>query len=156
MLANSQCLRKSWVVAIGMDAHSRVVESIKLLRIMKYSGEELAALIRMGAAMAAADGTVTKEEGFLGFVELKNFCATPSDETAIVARSQEMDFADAIGILSSMSDEKKKYATGFLAATMAADGEIDNSEVKLWQLICTLGGFPTMNIKEALAYWTSH
>ena len=123
---------------------------------MKYTREELVALIRMGVAMAAADGTATKEEAFPGFVELKKFGATQSDATAILDSSQKMAFADAIRILSSMSDEKKKYATGFLAATMVADGNIDDSEVALWKLVSTLAGFPTMNIAEALSFWTSH
>lgn len=55
-----------------------------------------------------------------------------------------------------MSDEKKKYATGFLAATMVADGNIDDSELALWKLVSTLASFPTMNIAEALSFWTSH
>lgn len=40
---------------------------------MKYSEEELAALIRMGGAMAAADGTVTMEEGIPASLEFKSY-----------------------------------------------------------------------------------
>lgn len=139
-----------------MDAHSRVVESIKLLGIMMYSGEELAALIQMGTAMLLADGKVAEEEKEALGRELLSFGVKADNVVALLSKAQDMSFGEAIGVLSSMSEEQKKYATGFLAKVMVADGEIDDSELALWKLVSTLGGFPTMNIAEALAYWTSH
>lgn len=52
--------------------------------------------------------------------------------------------------------EDAEYACGYLAAIMAADGEIADAEIKLWQLVCTLGCFPTMNIGEALTFWKNN
>lgn len=51
---------------------------------------------------------------------------------------------------------KKKYVTGFFAAVMTADKDIDDSEVKLWSLISLLADLPTMTIAEALTFWSTH
>ena len=116
----------------------------------------MAALIQMGTAMLLADGKVAEEEKEALGRELLSFGVKADNVVALLSKAQDMSFGEAIGVLSSMSEEQKKYATGFLAKVMVADGEIDDSELALWKLVSTLGGFPTMNIAEALAYWTSH
>lgn len=123
---------------------------------MNYNGKQLAALVKLGLAMAQADCHVDDVEQEAIASELKNFGVDVSDCAVILANAATMSAADAIGTLASMTLEQKKYATGYLAVIMAADGEIADSEVKLWQLISTLASFPTMNIQEALAFWTSH
>ena len=123
---------------------------------MKYTGEQLAALTKMGIAMTLADGKVTEEEKLAVSMELVSFGVQQLDGVIILSNAESMDYGVALAILSSMSDEQKKYATGYLATIMAIDGDVDDSEVKLWQLICTLGGFPIMNISEALSFWASH
>ena len=123
---------------------------------MTYSGKELAALVKLGLAMAQADGHVDDVEQYAIASELKNFGINGTNAPAILAAAAVMDASDAMSVVASMNNEQKKYACGYLAAIMAADGEISDSEVKLWQLICTLGSFPTMNIGDALKFWTSH
>ena len=123
---------------------------------MEYTGEQLAALTKVGVAMTLADGKITEEEKLALSMELVSFGVQQLDAVAILSNAKSMDFDAALAILSSMSDEQKKYATGYLATIMAIDGDVDDSEVKLWQLICTLGGFPAMNIGEALSFWASH
>ena len=39
---------------------------------------------------------------------------------------------------------------------MAADGEIADSEVKLWSLITMLCGLPEMSLGEALSFWSNN
>ena len=107
----------------------------------------------MGVAMAMADGKVEEVEQVAIAFELIKFGVTSNDAAIIINNSQQMDASDAIATLSCMTTEQKKYATGYLAAIMASDGDIDSSEVKLWQVICTLSSFPTMNIREALSFW---
>lgn len=123
---------------------------------MTYSGLELAALVKMGVAMASADGKFAEEEKIAIVMELAAFGVGQSDVEGLLRASQTMEASQAFGILASMTTEQKKYATEYLAAIMASDGEIADSEVKMWQLICTLGGFPNMNAHEALSFWHSH
>lgn len=123
---------------------------------MTYTGKQLSALVNLGMAMAAADGRIADEEKVAMSLELVKFGVTTDEVTDLLTAAQAMSSADALITLSAMTDGQKKYATGYLAAIMAADGEIADSEVKLWQLISTLGSFPTMTIKEALLFWKNN
>lgn len=123
---------------------------------MTYNGKELAALVKLGLAMAQADGHVAEIEQVAIASELNSFGVNGDNSTSIFAAAAIMDAADAIATLAIMSNEQKKYATGYLAAIMAADGKIEDAEVKMWQLICTLASFPSMNVHEALSFWTNH
>ena len=106
--------------------------------------------------MALADGKVEETEKAAIAIELVKFGVTSNQATQIINNSQSMDASDALETLAGMNTEQKKYATGYLAAVMASDGNIDPSEIKMWQLICTLSAFPTMNIGEALSFWKEH
>lgn len=123
---------------------------------MTLSGKQLAALVKMGVAMAMADGKVEEVEKVAIAMELVKFGVSNIDAAMIINNSQKMDASDALSVLSCMTNEQKKYATGYLAAIMASDGDIDSSEIKMWQVICTLSSFPTMNIREALTFWNEH
>ena len=123
---------------------------------MTYNGQQLAALVKLGLAMAQADGHVDQIEQVAIASELRSFGIDETNAAAILASAALMDAAEAIGIMANLTVEQKKYATGYLAAIMAADGEIADAEVKLWQLVGTLASFPTMNIQEALTFWTHH
>lgn len=123
---------------------------------MTYNGQQLAALVKMGISMAAADGRFADEERIAIIMELANFGVSQNQAQSLLSAAQLMDAAEALSILSSMTNEQKKYATGYLAVIMASDGDIDPSEVKMWQVVCTLSSFPTMNISEALDFWNQH
>lgn len=120
---------------------------------MTFNGKELSALVNLGVAMAAADGHVDDCEKNAISNELKNFGVDGIQAIALLAKAKEMQAGEAILVLAGMTDEQKKYACGYLAAIMVADGEIDDSEVKLWKLVSTLASFPTMSIGDALAFW---
>ncbi len=124
--------------------------------IMTFTGIELSALVKLGLAMAEADGHVDNVEQAAIASELSAFGIDGSNAPTIIAGAAVMDAAVAIGTLAAMNNVQKKYACGYLAAIMAVDGDIAASEVKLWQLICTLASFPTMTISEALTFWTSN
>lgn len=123
---------------------------------MTYSGIQLSALVNLGLVMAQADGHVDQNEQKAIALELCNFGVDPNNAPAILAGSASMSATESLAIIASMTTEQKKYATGYFAAIMAADGDISDAEVKLWQLICTLANFPTMTIYEALSFWRSH
>lgn len=122
---------------------------------MTYNGKQLAALIKMGIAMAAADGRFTDEEKIAIAMELANFGVDEQIVPFLLSSAQEMDAAEAFTVLSSMDTEQKKYATGYLAVIMAVDG-IEESEINMWKLISTLAGFPPMTIQQALEFWNNH
>ena len=123
---------------------------------MTYNGIQLAALVKMGISMAAADGKFTEEERIAIVMELANFGVSENQAKGLLATAQLMDASEALSTLSSMSDLQKKYATGYFAAIMAVDGEIADAEVKMWQLICTLSNFPSMNMTDAINFWNQH
>lgn len=129
---------------------------MKHLQIMVYNGIELSALVKLGLIMAQADGHVDDVEQEAIAHELASFGVDMNSIKTIVAGAAALDPSKAIIILSAMTNEQKKYACGYLAAIMAADGDIDEKEVKVWQVVCTLGSFPKMNIGEALEFWTKH
>lgn len=123
---------------------------------MTYNGIQLSALVKLGLAMAQADGHVDQNEQAAIAYELCNFGVDKGNAAVILAGAAAMDATDSLATIASMTTEQKKYATGYLAAIMAADGDISDAEVKLWQLICTLASFPTMTIQEALHFWRNH
>ncbi len=123
---------------------------------MQFTGLQLSSLIKMAMSIASADGKFLDEEKAAIILGMAEFGLDKEGVTGCLIVARDMEPAQALGVLSGMSTEQKKYATGYLAFVMAADGDVDDSEVKMWQLISTIAGFPTMNIKEALDFWKSH
>lgn len=123
---------------------------------MRYSGKELSAIVKMAISMAAADGKFAEEETTAIFFELANFGVTKSQFAQILVRARDMEASEAFATIACMDEEQKKYVTGYLAVIMVADGDIDDSEVKMWQLISLLAQLPTMDVNDALEFWRNH
>lgn len=123
---------------------------------MTFNGNELAAIIKMAVSMAAADGRFDEEEKKSIFEELLDFGVRPNDQAVLTIAARDMEASEAFATIARMTDLQKKYVTGFLAVIMVSDGQVDESEVKMWQLISALAGLPTMNISEALDFWRNH
>ena len=123
---------------------------------MQFSGKELTALIKMAFSMASADGKFADEEKEIITFGMAEFGLGQEEIVACVTAAQKMETAEAFSVLSSMDVEQQKYAVGYLAAVMASDGEIDDSEIKMWQLICTLADFPARSAGEALEFWQNN
>lgn len=120
---------------------------------MTFNGKQLAALVKMGVSMALADGRLADEERITIVMELASFGVTEDQAAGLLDAAQSMEASEALSVLSNMTQEQKKYATGYMAVVMAADGNIADDEVKLWQLVSTLCSFPTMSIREAYDFW---
>ncbi|MBR1527466.1 MAG: TerB family tellurite resistance protein [Prevotella sp.] len=123
---------------------------------MTLNFRELAALVKMGVSMAVVDGKVEEVEKVAIAFELLKFGVSEREANKIIAESASMEASDALATLACMNDEQKKYATGYLAVIMASDSKIDDREVKLWQLICTLCCFPKMKAGEAVEFWKNN
>lgn len=117
---------------------------------MQFSGQELAAVMKMAIAMVGADGRSDEREMEVVKNELIRFGASVGQMLALSREAQNMEFQKAIGIISQFDYERKKYVSSYLAVIMIADGEIDDKEVSLWQLVSLLCGLPEMDVKQAV------
>ncbi len=118
----------------------------------------MAALLKAAKMMALIDGKMTNDEKGVMKADLGSFGIKLDtlQSLALEATANKMEGAEVISTLSAMSEEQKKYACGYLAAVMMADGVIDKKEKELWCFFSLLAGFPTMNIAEAISFWQSH
>ena len=117
---------------------------------MQFKGEELAAVMKMAFAMVSADGRSDDREMEVVRNELSRFGASVVQVLALSREAQKMEFEKAIGIISKFDIERKKYVSSYLAVIMIADGEIDDKEVALWQLVSLLCGLPEMDVNQAV------
>lgn len=123
---------------------------------MKFTGEQLTAILKLGTLMIAADGKVTEEEKNSLLGELLSFNVPPEKAALMFIATQEMETTEPIMIISNLNLEQKKYVTGYLAMLMTSDGDIDDSELKLWRVISSICRLPKMTIEEAVSFWTTH
>lgn len=123
---------------------------------MTFSIIELSAMVKLGTAVAAADGRIAEEEKMAIAFELSSFGVTQDEIKPLLAAAQAMNSGEAISLVSAMTLMQKKYVTGYLAVVMAADGKVEDSEVKMWSLISMLANLPTMTVSEALDFWNNN
>lgn len=122
---------------------------------MRLTDNELAAIIHLAKAMAAADGKVESIELLVIARELSRFGVDSSKSNTLLTRSDTMEFSSAIATVSNMSVDNKRYVTAYLGTLMCVDGEVSDSEKALWSFVSLLCGLPTMSIKEALGIMAS-
>ena len=106
--------------------------------------------------MVLADGKVEDEEMKVLTLGMAEFGVTPDHLKNLLALSDAMTPATMLATLAALDDSQKKFVCGFLATIMVSDGDVDDAEVKLWQLTSSLAGFPTMSMAEAVDYWRTH
>ena len=123
---------------------------------MEFKEKELAALLKLGASMSTADGNIDENEIKFMEREIHNFNLDLVTLHKIIEDSKTLEPIEAITIMAKMLDEQKKYMCGFLATLMSIDGKLDENEIKLWKLVCSLTNTPTMNILEAIDFWTNN
>lgn len=123
---------------------------------MTFTGKELSAILKMGISMAAADGKFADEEKAAICLELLKFGVSKNQFEQLLNNAEVMEASEAFAAIANMNDVQKKYVTGYLAFIMASDGDIADSEVKMWQLISSLACLPNMTMQEALTFWKNH
>ena len=117
---------------------------------MQFSGHELAAVMKLGIAMVGADGRTDESEMEIVRKELQRFGASVVQMLALTKEAQQMEFNEAIRIISNFDYERKEYVASYLAVIMISDGEIDDKELALWQLATLLCGLPEMDVRQAV------
>lgn len=117
---------------------------------MQFTGQELAAVMKLGIAMISADGRTDEREMEIVKNELTRFGASVGQMLSLTREAQQMKSETAISIISAFDYERKKYVASYLAIIMIADGEIDDKEIALWQMATLLCGLPEMDVRQAI------
>lgn len=120
---------------------------------MQLTNIELAAVLKLGSDMLMADGKIHENETAVLTIEVMKFGVTPEKLEHLLKLAKAMDPVEAIATVESFDNEEKKHVTSFLAAVMASDGEIADSELALWNLVSGLASLPTMTVQEGIDYW---
>lgn len=118
---------------------------------MTFSGKELVAIISVAKKMVMADEKVEPGELAVMSAELMRFGVQQKQLSTLFIASDNMESSLAIALIAGMDDERKKYVASYLGTIMAADGDIDDRELVLWQLVSTLCDLPTMSVGDAIS-----
>lgn len=119
---------------------------------MKFSKKELEAVLKITVAMASADGVVTQiETNFIAY-ELSRFGVEPAQTGALIDETMALPFETAISVIKSLDEEQKYYVCAFMAGVMSCDGEVDTTELRLWQYTCQLCSLPHTTLDDAIEY----
>lgn len=123
---------------------------------MLFSDNEMSAALKAGHAMVEADGKIDPNEIEILFDGLSENNLDARQREIFSRNADRMQYAEMIGILSAMEDEKKRYIAGYLASIMVSDGDIDKMEVRLWKLISSMCQFPRMTVRQAIDFWANN
>ena len=117
---------------------------------MIFNGKELIAIIKMAKAMVEADGKIEPSEVTMMAVELARFGVPENQLKTLLKASDNMETSQALVLINEMDEERKKYVASYLGVIMVSDGDVNEQELILWNLVSTLCSLPEMNITEAI------
>ena len=123
---------------------------------MQFSGLELSAIVKLAVAVAASDGNVAEQETAALSLELLKFGIDENAAKNLIEGAKIIEFKDALTIISLMDNAQKKYVTAFLAVIIAADGKIEDAEIRVWSLVSAICGLPEMTIGEGVKFWANN
>ena len=119
---------------------------------LKFSRTEMAAILYWAGLMAAADGKAHPNEVKMMVNEANRFGISVTDNKSLLDLAGTMTAESALAEVATMSDAQKRYVCAYLGTLMAIDGDIDDKEMALWQMVSSLCKLPTMNIADAIHY----
>ncbi|WP_278793727.1 tellurite resistance protein TerB [Hoylesella nanceiensis] len=117
---------------------------------MTFNGKELIAIIKMAKAMVEADGKIEPSELSVMAVELARFGVPKNQLKILLEASDNMEASQALILINEMDEERKKYVASYLGMIMVSDGDVNEQELILWNLVSRLCSLPEMNITEAI------
>lgn len=120
--------------------------------IIKFSKDELKAVTHLAMLMIAVDGKIEEVEKFILFSQVLNEVGNVDDVESIIEESEKFDLLKAIEIVKKFSYTDKYYVAAYLGFLIASDGNIDNREMELWQLITKACDLPTMSVDDAINF----
>ena len=130
----------------GQKKHTVCTENLQ------FSRQEMAAIIQIAGAMAGADGEAHPNEKKMMINEAKRFNIDADEFSSLLNIASNLEGTDALATISTMTDAQKRYVCAYLGTLIAIDGDVDDKERALWQLISTLCKLPTMSIADAIEY----
>ena len=130
------------------DSRKKTVETEEL----SFNRREMMAILKMAGAMAGADGRAHPNEIKMMINECLRFGIDAEESKMLLSQSTDMEGTEAMAIIAVMTDAQKRYVCAYLGSLMAIDGNINDNEKSLWQLVSTLCKLPTMSITDALEY----
>ncbi len=123
---------------------------------MTFSADEFVAIMYVAKAMAMADDKVEKAELSVIVNELRRFgIDDPGMADKVFKMSDEIDSATALSLISKMDDDQKTYVAAYLGSLMCIDQDINETEMALWRMVCTMCNLPTMTARQALEIMAS-
>ncbi len=117
---------------------------------MRFSRIEMVSIMKLAVLMASADGRFADEEKTMIALHAASFGVEPQDFKSILEEAKSLKPEMALAMVANMTSSQKRHVTAYLGTIIAADGDIDDSEMKLWGLISALCDLPTMSIKDAI------
>lgn len=117
-----------------------------------FTDLEKSAIINLSKLMVLADGKIDEEEKRALVIESLRIGVSPENAAKIENTATSLEPSEACNIISKMTAEEKKYVAALLGSLMIVDGNIDDTEMRLWQLVSTICNLPTMNAVQALKY----
>lgn len=130
------------------DSRKKTVETEEL----SFNRREMMAILKMAGAMAGADGRAHPNEIKMMINECLRFGIDAEESKMLLSQSTDMEGTEAMAIIAVMTDAQKRYVCAYLGTLMAIDGNINDNEKSMWQLVSTLCKLPTMSITDALEY----
>lgn len=130
------------------DSRKKTVETEEL----SFNRREMMAILKMAGAMAGADGRAHPNEIKMMINECLRFGIDAEESKMLLSQSTDMEGTEALAIIAVMTDAQKRYVCAYLGTLMAIDGNINDNEKSMWQLVSTLCKLPTMSITDALEY----
>jgi uncharacterized tellurite resistance protein B-like protein len=116
---------------------------------LQFRRFEFEAVVSLALAMIHADGDVDFKETMVLQMQLDRFGIGVDQYQSLVVAAKNMDKLRALSIITNLGYTEKKYITALLGVLMAADGKIDDSEMKMWTFTSLVCDLPQMSIDEA-------
>jgi hypothetical protein len=117
---------------------------------MTFNVQEMTAIIKIAKLMVMADGKIEPSEIAVMKGEFMRFGVPQNQVKALMEASDRMDANQATVLIAGMDEERKRYVASYLGVIMVSDGDINDNELALWNIVSTLCGLPTMNVLEAI------
>lgn len=117
---------------------------------MNLIGIELSAIANLAMRMAQVDGHVDPKEIDAIATGFRYFNVPVEQAKTLILLAAAANESDAMAVVAQMSDEHKGFVAAWLATIVAADGVIDERELRLLRHYSEKCGIPLCSPEEAL------
>ena len=119
---------------------------------LEFTDREYTAILLFTKKMTLADGRLDDREKIMLVMEAQRFGIGKNKLANLLDASDNMEADEAIALIATMTDAQKRYVSALLGTIMAIDGDIDDKELALWQMVSFVCKLPEMSINDAIEY----